>query len=139
MRRARPAYLLDTSALLTLIEDERGAERVEQVLRNERALICFIALLEVEYITRRKRDEATADRRYAALKSSGATILWQMDEETLFIAAHIKATHRVSLGDAITAAFAVRQGAVLIHKDPEFETLAGQVVLEALPFKRRSG
>jgi hypothetical protein len=29
--------------------------------------------------------------------------------------------------------------AVLVHKDPEYETLAEDIALEALPFKLRSG
>ena len=44
-------YLLDTSALLTLLEDETGAERVEHVLKRAPTLISAISLLEVRYIT----------------------------------------------------------------------------------------
>ena len=43
--------------------------------------------------------------------------------------------HHLSLADAIIAAFAIQQGAILLHKDPEFEALTGQVSLEALPYK----
>ncbi len=57
-------YLLDSSALMTLIEDEAGAER-----------------------------------------------------------------------NAIIAAFAISNQAILIHKDPEFKSLAGELVAEALPYK----
>jgi len=41
----------------------------------------------------------------------------------------------LSLADAIIAAIAIRQGAVLVHKDPEFEALAGVLPMKALPFK----
>jgi predicted nucleic acid-binding protein len=37
--------------------------------------------------------------------------------------------------DALIAAFAQRQSAILLHKDPEFEALLEQVELEALPYK----
>jgi predicted nucleic acid-binding protein len=40
------------------------------------------------------------------------------------------------LADAIIAAFAIQCNAVLVHKDPEFEALAGQMLLEALPYKK---
>ena len=40
-------YLLDTSALLTLIEDEAAANRVEAILREEKILLPWVVLLEV--------------------------------------------------------------------------------------------
>jgi predicted nucleic acid-binding protein len=128
-------FLLDTSALLTLIEDEAGAERVEQVLTQGQVWLPWPVLLEATYITRQEQDEAEADHRYALMKQLPATILWEMDEPTLLTAARIKADHRLSLADAIIAAFAIQRNAVLVHKDPEFEALVGQVLLEALPYK----
>jgi predicted nucleic acid-binding protein len=50
-------------------------------------------------------------------------------------AARLKATYHISLADAIVASFAIRQKAVILHKDPEFEALASQVSLEGLPYK----
>lgn len=132
---SRERYLLDTSALLTLIEDETGAERVEQVLAHAESWLPWPVLLEAYYITHQERGEAEADRRYALIKQLPATILWEMDEPTLLTAAQLKATQRLSLADALIAAFAVRHNAVLVHKDPDFESLAGQVSLEALPYK----
>ena len=45
------SYLLDTSAILTLLEDEEGAARVEELLRQESILLPFLVLLETYYIT----------------------------------------------------------------------------------------
>ena len=36
---------------------------------------------------------------------------------------------------AVAAAFAMQKNAILLHKDPEFDTLAGQLYPEALPYK----
>ncbi len=58
-----------------------------------------------------------------------------MDEATVLTAARFKAVHRLSLADTIIAAYAVQANATLLHKDPEYEALAGQVRLEALPYK----
>ena len=134
MRHER--YLLDTSAILTLIEDEAGSDQVEYVLTHHEVLLPCLALLEAYYITRQERGEAEADRRYALMKRLPATILWEMDEPTLMTAGRLKATHPLSLADAMIAAFAIQQKAVLLHKDPEFESLTGLVSLEALPYKR---
>jgi ribonuclease VapC len=131
----RKSYVLDSSALLALIEDEDGADRVESILREERVLLPSLALLEVHYITRQERGQGEADRRYALLKQLPCEILWQLDEPTLLTASRFKAGHRLSLADAIIAAFAQRQKATLVHKDPEYEALAEEVELEALPYK----
>ena len=128
-------YLLDTSAILTLLEDEKGAERVEALLREGQVLLPFLVLLETYYITLQERSEAVADRRYALLKQLPATFLWSVDEPTLLTAARFKARYRLSLADALIAAFAVQQGAILVHKDPEFDVLAELVRQEALPYK----
>lgn len=128
-------YLLDTSALFTLIEDEAGAEKVEDVLRNNRVWLPWVVLMETYYITQQERDEVEADHRYAIVKQLPATILWDLDEPTLLAAARIKATRRLSLADSLIAAFAIQKKATLLHKDPEFEALAELAVLEALPYK----
>ena len=44
-------YVLDTSALLTLMEEEAGADRVEQVLMHAQVLLPWVVLLETHYIT----------------------------------------------------------------------------------------
>jgi len=131
-------YLLDTSALLTLIEDETGAERVENVLTQGETLLPWLALLEAHYITLQERGQPEADHRYALMKQLPVTILWEADEPILLTAARLKAVHHLSLADAIIAAFAIRHNVTLLHKDPEFEALAGQTALEALPYKGAS-
>lgn len=128
-------YLLDTSAVLTFLEDEEGAERVEILLRHEEILLPYLVLLETYYITLQEQPEDVADKRYALLKQLPATILWEMDEPTLLTAGRFKAHHRLSLADAIIAAFARRQEATLVHKDPELEALKEFVEQEILPYK----
>jgi predicted nucleic acid-binding protein len=127
--------LLDTSAVLTFLEDEDGAGRVESLLRQEEIIIPYLVLLETYYITLQEQPEDVADKRYALLKQLPATILWEVDEPTLLIAGRFKAYHRLSLADAIIAAFAQRQGAILVHKDPELESLTEFVQQEVLPYK----
>lgn len=129
------SVLLDTSALLALIEDEAGATRVEQVLRDGAALIVWTSLLEVVYITQQERGTSEAERRYALLKVLPVTLLWAMDEPILLIAARFKARYRVSFADAIIAAYAAYHQATLLHKDPQFEALASELAIEALPYK----
>lgn len=128
-------YLLDTSALMALIEDEAGAERVEQVISQGRAILPWPVLLEVYYIARQEHGQAEADRRYALASNLEAPVLWGMDEAILLTAGRLKAEHRVSFADALIVAYALRAGATLLHKDPEYDALDGAVVMERLPYK----
>ena len=133
----RKSYVLDSSALLSFIEEEEGADRVEIILKTENVYLPCVVLLEVHYITRQERGQGEADRRYALLKQLPCEILWHFDEPTLLTASRFKAGHRLSLADAMIAAVAQRQQATLVHKDPEYAALAEEVELEALPYKNR--
>ena len=128
-------YLLDTSALFSFIEDEAGADRVEKALKQSTTLLPWLVLLETYYITLQEEGQAEADRRIALIKQLKVKIVWDMDEPTLLTAGRLKADHRVSLADAVIAAFAIRRAAVLMHKDPEFEALTGLLPMESLPYK----
>ncbi len=130
-------YLLDTSALLTLRDDEAGAERVAELLALAQAgkaecLGCFVTLMEVLY--RVWRDEGEAAGRLAYEQCLALPIAWVHEStELLLRAAAVKAKHALSLADAWIAAAALKAGATLVHNDPEFTAVA--VAQEALRFK----
>ena len=130
-----PAYLLDTSAVVALLEDEPGADRVQHILRHETVLLPFVVSLELYYITLQEKGEEMADRRYGLLKALRVSHLLEVSEPVLLTAGRFKAHYPLSLADAIIAAFAHRHRAVLVHKDPEYEALDGVVRLESLPYK----
>ncbi len=132
-------YLIDTSALLSFIEDEEGADRVEQALKQKETIVPWPVLLEMYYITIQEQGQPEADRRFALVKQLMVNIPYDMDEATVLTAARLKALHHVSLADAIIAAFAIRKGAILMHKDPEFDVLTGLLKMEPLPYKRSVG
>ncbi len=132
---AAKRYVLDTSALFTLIENEDGADRVEQILKKGEIILPWLVLLEVTYISRQELGEEVAAHRYAMLKQLKADILWQADEPVLLTAARLKAGNRLSLADSVIAAFAIQNQATLLHKDPEYDALEGQVEMESLPYK----
>lgn len=134
-------HLLDTSALLTLLGDEPGAARVEEVLRQENVLIPFVALIEAYYITLQTASQVEAEKRHALLKALPGEVLWAVDEATALTAAKLKAGHGLPFADALIAAFAVARAAVLVHKDRHFDSLAAHVALEPLPYApaRRRG
>lgn len=131
----RKPHLLDSSAVLALLEDEPGAERVEQLLRQRSVLIPFVALIETYQITLQTSSQTEAEHRHALLKALPAEVLWHVDEPTALAAAKLKAQHRLPLADALIAAFALTRDAILVHKDPHFEVVAPHVRLDPLPYK----
>ena len=58
-------------------------------------------------------------------------------DEELGLASPASASLRLSVADAWIAATAQRLGAVLVHKDPEFEQVRNAVSLRALPYKSK--
>jgi uncharacterized protein with PIN domain len=59
MSEAPDIYVLDTSAWFTLIEDEAGVGRVQELLEQARAgtitvFVSFMSFMQVYYIARRR-------------------------------------------------------------------------------------
>ncbi len=132
-------YVLDTSAILALTDQEEGAAEVEGLLDTARvdrceAEVVSISLMEIYYITLREQGEDDAARLIALVKSWPVAWVYP-DEKMLLQAAKLKVFHRLSLADAIIAAVAKLHHATLMHKDPEFEALAQQISLWHLPYK----
>ena len=128
-------FVLDSSAIIALLEGEAGADRVEEVLRNESTILPWVVLMEIHYVTLRESGKSEADRRHALLKALPSEKRWDTDEATVLAAAALKAKFRLSFADALIAAIAGECEATLLHKDPELEALLGIVDVESLPYK----
>ena len=118
-------WLRDTSALLTLRDNEPGADRVEQALFwSQRCYACFLTRMEVLY--RVSKDEGESAGRLAYEQLKALPLQWiEASEPLLAAAGGIKAPHPLSVTDAWIAAAAQQVGATLLHKDPEFRAVAG--------------
>ena len=118
-----PAFCLDTSAILTLRDDEPGAERVAMLLEGPNpCFACFITRMEVLY--RVWKDEGERSGRLAYEQLQSLPIQWVDQTEPLLLeAARIKASHPLSVAHAWIAATAILSRATLLHKDPEFEAM----------------
>ncbi len=139
MNENKTAYVFDTSAWLTLIEDEAGADVVESLLEKANAgsveiLVSFMSFMEVFYITLQERDIEEAQTRLSLM----ASLPIARAESTVSLsisAARLKAKHRMSVADAWIAALAQEKGATLVHKDPEFEQIEDALEMLKLPYK----
>ncbi len=132
-------YVLDTSAWMTLIEDEEGAETVDKLLRQADSgsavvLASFLSYMEVFYITLQEKGEKEADKRIALMEA--LPVLRVESRRSLGIAGgKLKARRRLSMADAWIAALALEAGATLVHKDPEFDEAPELRKVVRLPLK----
>ena len=139
MNKATLAYVLDTSAWLTLIEDEPGSKIVQGILEQARdgeavVFISFMSFMEVYYITLQERDEKEALAR-VNLIAALPVLRIESNEALNVMAAELKAAHRLSVADAWIAALANERGATLVHKDPEFKQVETEIQVLELPYK----
>lgn len=133
--------VLDTSAIFSLLRDEPGSDFVEARLKEAAAgkavvVASFVSLTEIFYNTMQLADRRRADELLALVKAWPVEFIYP-DEALCLAAGEIKALFRISFADAFVAATARETNAVLLHKDPEFESLRGTVRLKALPYKPR--
>jgi ribonuclease VapC len=132
--------VLDTSAVISFLCDENGADRVESYLLKAKkgsliVYLSFATIAEVFSSAVKKEGQKRAEVYVASIKS------WQVEwvhssEELCLSAGALKARYKMSFADSFIAATALHLDAVLVHKDPEFESLKSILPMESLPYKR---
>ena len=129
-------FALDTSALLTLWNDEDGADKVEDILKSKDkiVIVSFMSYMECYYRVWKSSGREKGREIYAYLFTLPVERV-NLDEAILQSAAEIKATNALSVADSWIIATAKVKGAVLVHKDPEFIQVSHIVKLQDLPFK----
>ncbi|MBA4394491.1 MAG: VapC toxin family PIN domain ribonuclease [Desulfobacca sp.] len=135
--KSAKGYVLDSSALLTLWNDEAGADVVEGILHSgEKIHISFMTLMECRYRLWKNISLEESDQFSTYLELLPLEIIW-VGPELFEKAIEIKATQNFSVCDSWIIATAIVTGSVLIHKDPEFDQVKDLVTLKALPYKTK--
>ena len=132
-----PRFVLDAFALLAFFQDERGASRVEQLLRQgaeEKASLYLSSVNYAEVLYRLERAGGIQDAKTAAalIEQNLPIQIMAVDVQLAVSAAHLKATHPISLADCCAAALAQQQQATVVTGDPDFARLAGVIAVEWL-------
>jgi predicted nucleic acid-binding protein len=133
-------YILDSSALLRYIDNEAGAERVEELLSACAAGKAEVRISAVQWGeiagNLRKRFGETQERRIlSALLPSEAEIV-SVSGERAVRAAEIKVDRKVSYADALVLELATSlSGHVLVTADYGFKDVADLAQIEFLPLK----
>ena len=133
--------LLDTSAILAFFCAEEGADAVEKLLRaaSRGSLTVYASFATVAelFSAAMKREGRERAEYYLSVVKAWPVTWVQSDESLCVLAGALKGSHRMSLADAFIAATALRHGAMLVHKDPEFEALKTVVRQHVLPCKQK--
>ncbi|HEY1265516.1 MAG TPA: type II toxin-antitoxin system VapC family toxin [Terriglobales bacterium] len=131
------AYVLDSNAVLDLLQEGKGGRRVKQLLAaalqpGTLILMSVLNLGEVLYILWQQQGEEAAQRAIASL--AGVPIqLVAVELVQAFQAAEIKARHKIPYVDCIAAALAMERQATLVTSDRDFEKLGRRVQVMWLP------
>lgn len=123
------SYVLDTSAILAVVLGESSGRAVVELLRQARQgkksiALPFMALMEAEYKLLRKFRREEVRSSLATVRGWPAEVV-ESNENWRHEAARLKAGGGLSLADAWMAALALLGDAELVHKDPEFDRIAG--------------
>ena len=126
--QAPTGYVLDSFAVLALLDGESGAAEVAGYLSAEEGalLMTYVNLGEVVYTLIRERGQSRADAVLLGLEETRVTFV--PAERTLCLAAaRFKAQYRISYADAFCAALSEISGFPVVTGDPEFRRLEGRI------------
>jgi len=136
---APESFVLDTSAILALWNEEEGASTVEKILRDRThrrmVFVSFMTFMECRYRLWKKHGQGAADEIFRALSHLPVTRV-DVDDSLLAAASEIKARYAISSADSWIIATAIARKATLVHKDPEFEALSDRVKMKSLLYKK---
>jgi predicted nucleic acid-binding protein len=126
---SKEGFVLDTSALIAFLADEKEAAEVLKVIPLAR--IPFICLSELYYVIWNRKDRAEADRIYGMVKSWGLAVLYP-NERVILNAGRIKAFYKLGISDSYIAALTLDEGLVLVTKDKDYKILEKEIKILAL-------
>ena len=123
------AYVLDACSLIAFLNDEEGADRVENLLKNakERNVELFmnkLNVLEVYYGIYRDDGEGAADEILSKILELPVEIIDDLSDAVLKESGRLKGSYRISLADSIALGEAkVRNAQVVTADHHEFDLL----------------
>lgn len=113
-------YILDTSAVVTYLAGEKGADKVGNLISS--SALPFLVFSELYYVVWGKKGKVEADEVFALVKSWGLPTLLP-DERIILSAGRLKAIHHLGLADSYIAAFAIDTDKPLITSDRDYQVL----------------
>lgn len=115
-------YVLDACAVIAFLNDEKGADVVEELLRKSNPqepnlVLHRLNLLEVYYGIYRDIGKEAASEALEKIRALPIIEVAEITQEVFLDAGRLKASHRLSLADSIAAAEAKVRFATLVTSD----------------------
>ncbi len=125
------ATVLDSYAVITYLERQGGYEEVaatfdECVAKNREVFLCVVNWGEVIYHALRNGGEQKARLAEDALRALPINLV-DADKELTYLAAGLKAFHKMSYADCFAAATAMKNKCELVTGDKEFKEIEKDV------------
>jgi predicted nucleic acid-binding protein len=131
------SYVLDASAIIALVLDQPGAQRVDELLRDASLVLAMSAinLGEVYAVILRRKGRALAQQTIQAALDQPNLAIDFPSWEAIRSAAELKVQTGLAFADSFAATLARERHAILVTGDREFADLErrGIVNLELLP------
>ncbi|MCF6269195.1 MAG: type II toxin-antitoxin system VapC family toxin [Melioribacteraceae bacterium] len=124
-------YVLDSYALFSYIEGERGAKIVAEILKSgiNNKVEIFMSVInwgEVYYTVLREQDKRAAELYLKTIERYPITIV-DVSKTSTLESAEIKAFYKMSYADAFAVSLAINKKANLVTGDKEFESISDKV------------
>jgi predicted nucleic acid-binding protein len=121
-------FVLDSFAVIALLQDEEGADKVEEILKEAergktKLYMHVLNLGEVYYNVFKGEGENLANSVWAKVRNYPVEFVDDLSESFLLSAARIKGTYPISYADAFAASTSIEKEAMLITGDPDFKLL----------------
>jgi len=127
-------YVIDSYAMIAYFEDEPGADRVAQILRQlvqgkAKGYMSVVNWGEVYYNTMREEGVTEAEKVTLQLDRFPIQIV-DINKDLAYEAAKLKGKYRIAYADCFAAALSVRLNASLVTGDPEFKKLKERISIQ---------
>jgi predicted nucleic acid-binding protein len=127
-------YVLDSYAMIAYFEDEPGADRVAQILRQliqgkAKGYMSVVNWGEVYYNTMREEGVAEAEKVILQLDKFPIQII-EVNRDFAYEAAKLKGKYRIAYADCFAVALSVKLNASLVTGDSEFKKLKERISIQ---------
>lgn len=128
------ATVLDSYALISYLQQQEGYETVarifeECVVKDREVFVCVVNWGEVIYQAMRRGGETRAKLAEEAMRALPIQLV-EANKELTYIAATLKASHKMSYADCYAAALAIKRKCELVTGDKEFKQVEKQVKIK---------
>jgi len=127
-------YVFDSYAMIAYFEDEPGADRVAQILRQliqgkAKGYMSVVNWGEVYYNAMREEVIAEAEKVILQLDKFPIQIV-EANRNFAYEAAKLKGKYRIAYADCFAVALSLKLNASLVTGDPEFRKLKEQISIQ---------